>query len=89
MAELNGATDDGSCCIVFGLLNGQGKYLTAEKFGNQISVTGASLRQKQMWTFVQDEEGGSKVQYSLFYMGLPASVAHSTYRKINRLFLNL
>ncbi|XP_047134819.1 fascin isoform X1 [Hydra vulgaris] len=38
-----------------GLVNFEGKYLTAEKFGNQINVTGTSLRSKQMWCFEQTE----------------------------------
>ena len=66
MAEINGISNGHSngvktdTLIVFGLMNFQGKYLTAEKFGNQVSVTGTSLRAKQMWTFVQGTEGGSK-----------------------------
>jgi len=62
MAEVNGLANGvkADTDIVFGLLSSTGKYLTAEKFGNQISVTGTSLRVKQMWTFVQDTEGGSK-----------------------------
>jgi len=53
MAQTNGMTNGNSHHggIVFGLMNQQGKYLTAEKFGNQISVTGTSLRAKQLWTF--------------------------------------
>ena len=42
--------------ILFGLVNFEGKYLTAEKFGNQINVTGTSLRAKQMWCFEQNEQ---------------------------------
>ena len=42
--------------IVFGLTNYEGKYLTAEKFGNQINVTGISLRAKQMWIFEQESD---------------------------------
>lgn len=60
MAEVNGITSDSSIFTVIGLINCQGKYLTAEKFGNQISVTGNSLRAKQMWTFEQESEGGTK-----------------------------
>lgn len=56
--QVNGMKSDND--IVFGLMSSQGKYLTAEKFGNQISATGLSLRQKQMWVFVQSPEGGSK-----------------------------
>lgn len=54
----NGSTDNHQ--IVFGLMNQQGKYLTAEKFGNQISVTGTSLRAKQLWTFEPEGEGSTK-----------------------------
>lgn len=55
MALTNGSSS-GHFEIVFGLMNQEGKYLTAEKFGNQISVTGTSLRAKQLWVF--EPEGG-------------------------------
>ncbi|XP_066935732.1 fascin-like isoform X1 [Clytia hemisphaerica] len=58
MAQTNG--HDASNGIVFGLMNQQGKYLTAEKFGNQISVTGTSLRSKQLWTFEPEGAESSK-----------------------------
>lgn len=53
MSLTNGMANgtSGHCGIIFGLMNQQGKYLTAEKFGNQINVTGTSLRAKQLWTF--------------------------------------
>lgn len=46
--------------IVFGLMNHEERYLTAEKFGNQINVTGTSLRAKQLWVFEPEGEGSTK-----------------------------
>ena len=41
--------------VMFGLMNSEGFYLTSEKFGNQVSVTGISLRYKQIWHFESNE----------------------------------
>lgn len=38
--------------IQFGLMNRDKKYLTAEKFGNQINVTAPTMKSKQIWSFV-------------------------------------
>ena len=46
--------------IVCGLLNKSGKYLTAEKFGNQINVKGTSLSTKQVWTIEPEGKGYEK-----------------------------
>lgn len=56
----NGTSDGHSDQIVFGLMNQDGKYLTGEKFGNQINVTGTSLRAKQLWKFEPEGEGSTK-----------------------------
>jgi len=49
--------------IQFGLVNHEDKYLTAETFGNLISVTGTSLKAKQTWTFVQEVDGAANKGY--------------------------
>ncbi|WP_411025118.1 hypothetical protein, partial [Salmonella sp. s54836] len=41
----------------FGLINHQGKYLTAEKFQCRISCGATSLRLKQVWTLEPRENG--------------------------------
>ncbi|XP_002155122.4 protein singed isoform X1 [Hydra vulgaris] len=46
--------------IKFGLMNSEGFYLTSEKFGNQISVTGTSLRSKQVWHFEKSKSSSMK-----------------------------
>jgi len=53
----------------FGLVNWEGRYLTAEKFGNQINVRGAALRKKQHWTLVQDQDTGPDKGYLMSIYG--------------------
>jgi fascin 1/2 len=39
-----------------GLMNSEGKYLTAENFGFKINATGNTLRKKQKWLIEQDND---------------------------------
>ena len=42
--------------LSLGLLNAEGKYLTAENFGFKINVSGNTLRKKQKWQIEQEGE---------------------------------
>lgn len=46
----------GASKLNLGLMNSDGKYLTAESFGYKINATGNTLRKKQKWTIEQDND---------------------------------
>ncbi|KAL4658186.1 fascin-2-like [Arapaima gigas] len=45
----------------FGLVNHEGRYLTAETFGFKVNALAPSMKKKQIWTLEQDDEDGQTV----------------------------
>jgi len=94
----NGGGDDTRVQLKVGLLNHQGRYLTAETFGSKINASGAVMRKKQIWYIEQDRTEEDTVYIKRYmnmnkrYMNIHMNINQrymNIHMNINKRFMNI